>query len=74
MVFSPEPTYQYLRCLPRLYRIATGEDVYGSIAMFWPGMDKQVGFSNDYYSAYPTGIELVKGFSEDGGASFFCCR
>jgi len=74
MVFSPELSYQHLRRFPWLYRISTGENIDGGIAAFWPGMDEQMRFGDDYHSAYSAGVELVKGFPEDSGASFTCRR
>jgi len=66
--------YQFPHRFFRLDRIAAGEDVNGGVATFGPGVDEEVGFGNDDYSAHSLGGKLVKGFSQDGGTGGTCRR
>jgi hypothetical protein len=70
MALSAKLSYQFLRCLFWSDRVSAGKDIDGSITAFWPGVNKQVGFSQNYRPAYPVGIELMKGFPQDSSPGF----
>ena len=50
---------------------AAGKNIYGCKIMFRPGVDCDVGFSDDDYTTNPMRIKLVKRIRDDRGIAIF---
>ena len=51
---------------------ATGKNVKGTVAMFGPGVDRDVRFRQQGQSRHSLGFELMGGYVKNGAACTFC--
>jgi len=65
-VLGLKPFNQELSSHFGFYHVSTGEDIHGSIAILGPGMDREMGFSDDHHSADAKGIKLMEGYIYNG--------
>lgn len=66
--FGLESSFKQLVGTPGIDRIATCEDIDGSVLMFWPGMNGQMALLKGQGPCHTAGRKTVKRFTDDRGA------
>jgi hypothetical protein len=69
VALGPQPFFDQPGSPFRVYIIPTGENIYGSILVFRPGMNGNMRFSDIDHSAHSVRGEVIKGLAHYGSAT-----